>query len=120
MGSLSAARQVFDHELLIQRKSSFVIRLQDNTSYEIMEEHQLSDSGREAGVEFDRTVRLGCKQKRDILSMPIRIIQVHYFDERVLSGDFSPLKVSWEWYAFISPSHLHISIHLYFHYQLVQ
>ena len=47
---------------IIQKKSSFVVRLQDNTSYEIMEEHQLSKADREAGVEFDRTVRLGCKQ----------------------------------------------------------
>jgi hypothetical protein len=71
---------------IIQKKSSFVVRLQDNTSYEIIEEHQLSKADREAGVKFDRTVRLGCKQKRDILSKPIRIIQIHYFDERVLSG----------------------------------
>jgi hypothetical protein len=71
---------------IVQKKSSFVVRLQDNTSYEIIEEHQLSKADREAGVKFDRTVRLGCKQKRDILSKPIRIIQIHYFDERVLSG----------------------------------
>ena len=71
---------------IIQKKSSFVVRLQDNTSYEIIEEHQLSKADREAGVAFDRTVRLGCKQKRDILSRPIKIIQIHYYDERVLSG----------------------------------
>ena len=71
---------------IIQKKSSFVVRLQDNTSYETIEEHQLSKADREAGVIFERTVRLGCKTRRDILSRPVKIIQIHYFDERVLSG----------------------------------
>ena len=71
---------------IIQKKSSFVVRLQDNASYKIIEEHQLSEADREAGVEFDQTVRLGCKQKLDTLSRPIRIIQIHYYDERALSG----------------------------------
>ncbi len=71
---------------IIQKKSSFVVRLQGNTNYEVIEEHQLSEADIKAGVEFDRTVRLGCKQRRDNLSRPIRIIQIHYFDERVLSG----------------------------------
>jgi len=73
-------------ESIIQKKSSFVIRLQDNAGYEILKEHQLSQADGEAGIEFDRTVRLGCTQTRDILSKPIRIIQIHYCDERVLSG----------------------------------
>ncbi len=71
---------------IIQKKSSFVVRLQDNTSYETIKEHQLSKADREAGVIFERTVRLGCKARRDILSRPVKIIQIHYFDERVLSG----------------------------------
>ena len=79
---------------IIQKKSSFVVRLQDNTSYEIIEELQLSDADRNAGVEFDRTVRLGCKQRRDIISKPVRIIQIHYYDERVLSGHKRKSRVS--------------------------
>jgi hypothetical protein len=71
---------------IIQKKSSFVVRLQGNTNYEIIEEHQLSEADLEAGVKFDRTVWLGCKQRRDNLSRPIRIVQIHYYDERVLSG----------------------------------
>ncbi|MFQ5963764.1 MAG: IS4 family transposase [Candidatus Scalinduaceae bacterium] len=71
---------------IIQKSSSFVVRIRDNASYEIIEEHQLSEADRNAGVEFDRTVWLGSKQKRDNLSKPIRIIQIHYYDERVLSG----------------------------------
>ena len=71
---------------IIQKSSSFVVRIRDNASYKIIDEHQLSEADRNAGVEFDRTVWLGCEQKRDNLSKPIRIIQIHYFDERVLSG----------------------------------
>ncbi len=71
---------------IIRKKSSFVVRLQGNTNYEIIEERQLSEADIKVGVEFDRTVKLGCKQKRDTLSKPIRIIQIHYSDERALSG----------------------------------
>ncbi len=71
---------------IIQKSSSFVVRIRDNASYEIIDEHQLSEADRNAGVELDRTVWLGSKQKRDNLSRPIRIIQIHYYDERVLSG----------------------------------
>ena len=71
---------------IIQKKSSFVVRLQGNTNYEIIEEHQLSEADLKAGVEFDRTVWLGCKLRRNSLSKPIRIVQIHYYDERVLSG----------------------------------
>ncbi|ODS29807.1 MAG: transposase IS4 family protein [Candidatus Scalindua rubra] len=71
---------------IIRKKSSFVVRLQDNASYKIIEEHQLSDADRKTGVDFDRTVWLGSKQKRNTISKPIRIIQIHYYDERVLCG----------------------------------
>lgn len=71
---------------IIQKSSSFVVRIRDNASYKIIDEHRLSEADHNAGVEFDRTVWLGSKQKRDNLSRPIRIIQIHYFDERVLSG----------------------------------
>jgi hypothetical protein len=71
---------------IMKKPSSFVIRLSDNASYKIVEEHTLTQTDREAGVEFDRTVWLGCKQKRKDISRPIRIIQLHYYDERILSG----------------------------------
>jgi hypothetical protein len=71
---------------IMKKPSSFVIRLSDNASYEIVERHTLTQADYEAGVEFDRTVWLGSKQKRKDISKPIRIIQLHYYDERVLSG----------------------------------
>lgn len=71
---------------IIQQPSSFVMRLRDNASYETIEERALSEADRKAGIEFDRVAWLGSKQKRDNLSRPVRIIQIHYYDERVLSG----------------------------------
>jgi hypothetical protein len=60
---------------IILKSSFFVVRLQDNASYEIIEEHSLSEADLKAGIEFDRTVWIGSKQKRSALSKPIRIIQ---------------------------------------------
>jgi len=73
-------------EKIIRKQSSFVVRLRDNASYETIKEHTLTQADREAGIEFDRTIWLGSKQKRKDISKPIRIIQLHYYDERVLSG----------------------------------
>lgn len=71
---------------IIQKSSSFVVRLRDNASYETIKEHTLTQADRKAGVEFDHTVWLGSKQTRKNISKPIRIIQLHYYDERALSG----------------------------------
>ena len=71
---------------IIRKSSSFVVRLRDNASYETIKEHTLTQADIEAGVESDRTVWLGSKQKRKDLSKPVRIIQLHYYDERTLSG----------------------------------
>ena len=73
-------------EKIIRKSSSFVVRLRDNASYKTIKELTLTQADINAGVEFDRTVWLGSKQKRKDISTPIRIIQLHYYDERVLSG----------------------------------
>ena len=49
----------------------------------------MSEADLKAGIEFDRTVcpeLVSGKQKRNTISKPIRIIQIHYYDERVLCG----------------------------------
>lgn len=79
---------------IIQKSSSFVVRLQDNAAYEIIEEHALSETDRQAGIEFDRTVWLGCKQKRNNISKPLRVIQIHYYDERAFYGHKRKSRVS--------------------------
>ncbi len=55
-------------EKIIQKSSSFVVRLQDNTSCKIIKEHVLTESDQKAGVEFDHTVSLGPIQKRNAIS----------------------------------------------------
>ena len=64
---------------IIQQPSSFVMRLRDNASYETIEERTLSEADRKVGIEFDRVVWLGSKQKRNNFSKPMRIIQLHYY-----------------------------------------
>ena len=81
-------------DTIIKKQSSFVVRLRDNASYDIIKEHTLTESDLKAGIEFDRTVWLGSKQKRDALSQPIRIIQLHYNNERALSGHKRKSRVS--------------------------
>lgn len=79
---------------IIEKSSSFVVRLQDNAACEIIEEHALSETDRQAGIEFDRTVWLGCKQKRNNISKPLRVIQIHYYDERAFYGHKRKSRVS--------------------------
>ena len=57
--------------------SSWVARLRDNAVYEVLEERALTEADRAAGVVFDRVVRLGCAEKRQALSEPVRLVKVH-------------------------------------------
>jgi len=54
--------------------SSFVCRVRDNSTYEILEERALSEDAIEAKVVFDYKVNLG--QKKDCLKRPIRLISI--------------------------------------------
>lgn len=71
---------------ILQRSSSFVVRLHENASYELIHERALSETDSKAGIEFDRVVWLGSTNTRNELSRPVRIIQLRYHDERALSG----------------------------------
>lgn len=64
-------------ESIIQAQSSLVARVHDNAAYDIVEERELSEDDRTAGVEFDRVVRLGCKARQGDLSKPLRLVKVH-------------------------------------------
>jgi hypothetical protein len=57
--------------------SSFVARLRDNAVCDLIEERPLTDADRAAGVTFDRVVRLGSPTKREALTEPVRLVQVH-------------------------------------------
>ena len=57
--------------------SSYVCRLRDNSTYEVLEERPLSQQAREAGIIFDGIVRLGKSSKADARpDHPIRLILI--------------------------------------------
>jgi hypothetical protein len=62
---------------IIDSKSSFVARAQDNTLYEILEERPLSDAARKAGVLLDVKAVLGSHLNREALNQPLRLIKIH-------------------------------------------
>ena len=62
---------------IIDSKSSFVARVQDNTLYEILEERPVSDEARKAGVLLDVKARLGSHLNREALTQPLRLLKIH-------------------------------------------
>ncbi|MFH1097909.1 MAG: IS4 family transposase [Candidatus Desantisbacteria bacterium] len=63
---------------IIDANSSFVIRLQDNVVYDIIEQRPLTDDDKKTGVQRDMVVRLGCKSKQDDLMQPVRVIEIFH------------------------------------------
>ena len=63
-------------EAVCQAGSSLVARLRDNAAYEVLEDRELTEADRGAGVTFDRVVRLGCDAKRGDLPRPVRVVFV--------------------------------------------
>ena len=59
------------------RGSSYVCRLRDNSSYEVIEERPLSEAAKAAGIVFDDIVRLGASSKADAQpDHPIRLVLI--------------------------------------------
>lgn len=55
--------------------SSYVCRLRDNSTYEVLEERPLSEAAKAAGIVFDGVVRLGVTSKADAQpDHPIRLV----------------------------------------------
>ena len=62
---------------ILDAHSSFVCRLHDDVVYDLLEEYKLTDDARNAGIVFDRKVRLGSNKKtKEQLSVPVRLIAV--------------------------------------------
>jgi hypothetical protein len=59
------------------RGSSYVCRLCDNSSYEVIEERPLSEAAKAAGIVFDGIVRLGASSKVDAQAFAFTVCQVH-------------------------------------------
>lgn len=57
--------------------SSYVCRLRDNSTYEVLEERPLSEAAKAAGIVFDGVVRLGATSKADAQpDHPIRLVLI--------------------------------------------
>ena len=61
---------------IIDAKSHFACRIYDCARFEVVEERQVSDEARKAGVCRDIIVKLGDKSHRGFLKQPVRIIEV--------------------------------------------
>jgi DDE family transposase len=78
-------------EAILDADSSVVVRWHENARYETIEERELTDADREAGVASDRVVRLGWEKIRHKLTRPVRLVEVHVA-ERELRGLGRPVK----------------------------
>lgn len=61
---------------ILEKGSSFVCRLRDNSVYETLEDFKLKEDAVAAGILFDKRVRLGGEDKRDDLSAAVRLIAI--------------------------------------------
>jgi len=62
---------------ILNAQSSFVCRLQDDVVYELFEDYEQSVDAQNAGIVFDRKVRLGSNKKtKEQLSVPVRLIAI--------------------------------------------
>jgi hypothetical protein len=61
---------------VIDAKSSFTVRIKDNSVFEVLQERELSQEALDAGIVRDAVVRLGDVSSRNHLRQPVRIVQV--------------------------------------------
>jgi hypothetical protein len=61
---------------IIDIGSSFIARIRDNADGEWIEQRELTEEAKAAGVVKDWVVRLGCKDSRDALKQPVRVVEV--------------------------------------------
>ena len=79
------ARYAF-FQAILDAKSSFVGRVDDNAVVEVLEERLLSAEALAAGVVRDAVVRLGGAKKREDLRQPVRLVEVACTPHRKPSG----------------------------------
>ena len=61
---------------ILNHRSSFLCRIQDNYVCEVIEERPITADGEAAGVVRDRIVRLGGKAKSDQIAGAVRVVEV--------------------------------------------
>ena len=67
---------------ILAAKSSFVCRVRDNSSYQIIEERPISAEAAEAKVVSDRIVLLGCQTADQRVTRPLRLIEIRVTPHR--------------------------------------
>lgn len=73
-------------QAILDAKSSFVVRLRDNTVLTVEDERLLSDATLKAGVVRDAVVRLGSPQNSDKLRQAVRIVEIECTPHHKPSG----------------------------------
>ena len=73
-------------DAILDAHSSFVVRVDGNAAYEVIEERPLSEAARKAGIERDLIVRLGSKGAPELHDRKIRLVQIHVRDTDALLG----------------------------------
>ena len=62
---------------ILDSEGSFVCRLHDDAAYDLLEEYDLTQDAKDAGIVFDRQVRLGSNKKtKEQLAVPVRLIAI--------------------------------------------
>lgn len=71
---------------ILQVGSSFVTRVKDNISYEIIEERKITPEDAKLGIEKDLIVRVGSKPNQDKIDRPLRLVQIYVPEAPPLPG----------------------------------
>ncbi len=78
-----------DYDLLrhiLQAQSSFVVRLRSNAKYKRLEDRPVSLEAKEAGVQWDRIVKLGCHACTQVQDRRLRLVRIHAPDPPRIPG----------------------------------
>jgi len=62
---------------ILEARSSFVMRLRDNTAYEVLETRPLTPAAERAGVRRDLVIRLGGAHTPDLHEHRLRLVELH-------------------------------------------
>ena len=65
---------------IIDVGSSFICRIRNNADWRLVEERPVSEAARQAGVQRDLLVWLGCSQTASVLRQPLRVVEVAFTD----------------------------------------
>jgi hypothetical protein len=62
---------------IVEARSSFIARVQDDVAYQVLQERSLSDEAKAAGVLSDVVLkRLGTDHHKNVIKQPVRIVKV--------------------------------------------